>query len=78
MARVYVIDDDEQLLRMVGLMLQRGGHTTTLISNPIDGLEQIKADKPDLLFVDGFVHAPGKDKRDYMQNLEYIISTIEY
>lgn len=35
-------------------------------------------DKPDLLFVDGFVHAPGKDKRDYMQNLEYIISTIEY
>ncbi|MCA9972546.1 MAG: response regulator [Anaerolineales bacterium] len=52
MARVYVIDDDEQLLRMVGLMLQRGGHTTTLISNPIDGLEQIKADKPDLLLLD--------------------------
>ncbi|MCA9960053.1 MAG: response regulator [Chloroflexota bacterium] len=52
MARVYVIDDDEQLLRMVGLMLQRGGHSTTLISNPIDGFEQIKSDKPDLLVLD--------------------------
>lgn len=52
MARIYVIDDDEQLLRMVGLMLERGGHTVTLISNPIDGLEQIKSDKPDLLVLD--------------------------
>lgn len=52
MARIYVIDDDEQLLRMVGLMLERGGHTVTLISSPIDGLEQIKIDKPDLLVLD--------------------------
>jgi len=51
-ARIYVIDDDEQLLRMVGLMLERGGHTVTLISSPIDGLEQIKIDKPDLLVLD--------------------------
>ncbi len=35
-------------------------------------------EKQDLLFVDGFIHAPGKDKRDYMQNLECIISTVEY
>lgn len=52
MARIYVIDDDEQLLRMVGLMLDRGGHTTTLISDPVDGLEQVKNDKPDLLVLD--------------------------
>lgn len=52
MARIYVIDDDEQLLRMVGLMLERGGHTVTLISNPIDGLEQVKTDRPDLLVLD--------------------------
>lgn len=52
MARIYVIDDDEQLLRMVGLMLERGGHTVTLISNPVNGLEQVKADKPDLLVLD--------------------------
>jgi pilus assembly protein CpaE len=52
MARIYVIDDDEQLLRMVGLMLQRGGHTTTLITSPAEGFEQILADKPDLLVLD--------------------------
>lgn len=52
MARIYVIDDDAQLLRMVGLMLERGGHAVTLLNNPIDGLEQIKADKPELLVLD--------------------------
>ena len=52
MARIYVIDDDAQLLRMVGLMLERGGHIVTLLNNPIDGLEQIKADKPELLVLD--------------------------
>jgi pilus assembly protein CpaE len=51
-ARIFVIDDDEQLLRMVGLMLERGGHNITLINNPLDGLAQIKADKPDLLVLD--------------------------
>lgn len=52
MARVFVIDDDEQLLRMVGMMLERGGHTVTLLSDPVNGLEKIKADKPDLLVLD--------------------------
>lgn len=52
MARIYVIDDDAQLLRMVGLMLERGGHAVTLLNNPLDGLEQIRADKPELLVLD--------------------------
>ncbi|MCB0632620.1 MAG: DUF4837 family protein, partial [Lewinella sp.] len=46
-----------------------GAFVSYLIHNP---------EKKDLLFVDGFVHAPGKDKRDFMENLEYIISTTEY
>lgn len=46
-----------------------GAFVSYLIHNP---------DKQDLLFVDGFVHAPGKDKRDFMEHLEYIISTTEY
>lgn len=52
MARILVIDDDAQLLRMVGLMLERGGHTTTLMTNPVEGLNAIKANKPDLLVLD--------------------------
>ncbi len=32
----------------------------------------------ELVLVDGFVFAPGKDKRNYMQELEYVISTVEF
>ncbi|MCR9286107.1 MAG: DUF4837 family protein [Bacteroidetes bacterium] len=32
--------------------------------------------KNELLFIDGFVHAPGEDKRDHMQELEYILQGI--
>ena len=35
-------------------------------------------DNNELLFVDGFVHAPGKDKRNFMQHLEHIISTVNF
>jgi len=31
----------------------------------------------DLLFVDGFVHAPSKKKRNYIQQLEFVFGTIE-
>lgn len=46
-----------------------GSFVSYLIHNP---------EKKELLFVDGFVHAPGKDKRDFMEHLEYILSTTEY
>lgn len=46
-----------------------GAFMSYLIHNP---------DKNELLFVDGFVHAPGKEKRDFMEHLEYIMSTTEY
>lgn len=32
----------------------------------------------ELLFIDGFLHAPGEDKRDYMEQLDYIINTLEF
>lgn len=52
MANIYVIDDDDQLLRMVGLLLERGGHTPTLISSPKAALEKIREEMPDLLVLD--------------------------
>ncbi|MEJ2746752.1 MAG: response regulator [Anaerolineae bacterium] len=52
MAKIFVIDDDQQLLQMVGLMLERGGHSITLINKPEEGLQRIKAEKPDMLVVD--------------------------
>ncbi len=32
----------------------------------------------ELLFIDCFVHAPGKKKRDYIQHLEHLISNLKY
>lgn len=32
----------------------------------------------ELYFIDGFIHAPAKDKREYMQHLEHIFSTISF
>ena len=34
--------------------------------------------KNELLFVDGFVYAPGEDKRNWMQYLEYIMNTVKF
>ncbi len=32
----------------------------------------------ELVFVDGFVYAPGKRKRDYLQQLEYVFSSVKF
>jgi DNA-binding response OmpR family regulator len=68
-AHIFVIDDDEQLLRMVGLMLERGGHITTLLNNPLEGLERIKADEPDLVVLDVMMpHMNGHDVTRQIRN----------
>lgn len=46
-----------------------GAFVSYLIHNP---------DQNELLFIDGFVHAPGEEKRDFMQHLEYIISSVRF
>lgn len=46
-----------------------GPFISYLIHNP---------EKNELLFVEGFIYAPGEKKRTYMQYLEYLISTIEF
>lgn len=46
-----------------------GPFLSVLIHNP---------NKKKLLFVDAFVYAPGKKKRDLMVQLEYILSTLRY
>ncbi|MEM9823476.1 MAG: DUF4837 family protein [Bacteroidota bacterium] len=36
------------------------------------------ANTNELLFIDCFIHAPGKKKRDFVQHLEYIVGSINY
>lgn len=67
MANIFVIDDDAQLLQMVGLMLKRGGHTATLINNPFEGLEKLKEAKPDMLILD--VMMPGMSGHEFARQV---------
>lgn len=43
-----------------------GAFISYLVHNP---------ESNELVFLDGFVHAPGEEKRDFMQYLEYILNT---
>ena len=67
MAKIFIIDDDEQLLRMVSLMLERGGHSTTMINDPVEGLQAVKEEKPDLLVLD--VMMPGMSGHDIARDI---------
>ncbi|MFW6115575.1 MAG: AAA family ATPase [Chloroflexota bacterium] len=58
MARILVIDDDADLLRMLQLALERrGGHEAILCADGADGLAQARETPPDLAIVD--VMMPG-------------------
>lgn len=45
-----------------------GPFVSYLVHNPKDN---------SLIFIDGFLHAPGKDKRNMMMMIEYILQTVE-
>ncbi len=45
-----------------------GAFVSYLIHDPVN---------QDVVFVDGFIHAPGEDKRNFIQYLEHIIRTID-
>ena len=57
MAHILVIDDDFDLLNMLRLMLERGGHTVTTTADGADGLAKARELQPDLAIVD--VMMPG-------------------
>src|SRR5512136_217087 len=52
MATVLVIDDDVNLLRMLQIMLERGGFQTILSSHGEDGIRKAIEMHPDLAIVD--------------------------
>lgn len=52
MAQVLVIDDDEELLIMLGMILRRAGHTPLLVGDPLEGLACITSNSPDLIILD--------------------------
>src|SRR3972149_158106 len=57
MASILVIDDDLDLLNMLRLVLERGGHTVTTTADGADGLAKAHELKPDMAIID--VMMPG-------------------
>ncbi len=52
MSRVLVIDDDSMILRMAGFILKKGGHEAVTAASGAEGLEILKRELPDMVFVD--------------------------
>ena len=52
MAKIFVIDDDPELLMMVGMILRRAGHETVLASDSVDGSDRVIDEEPELLILD--------------------------
>ena len=59
MARIIVIDDDADIVRLVAIRLERAGHEVDEYYDGTSGLEAIQSAKPDLAVVDWMM--PGLD-----------------
>ncbi len=52
MARILVVDDDPDMLLAAKLCLESGGHTVIEAKGGPEGLEAVRAHKPDLIVLD--------------------------
>jgi CheY-like chemotaxis protein len=52
MAKILVIDDDPDILLSVRMCLEEAGHTVVEALNGTEGVEKMKADRPDLIILD--------------------------
>jgi CheY-like chemotaxis protein len=67
MAHVLVIDDDEQMPRMLSKMLIADNHTVSLAKDGVEGLQVYKQKKPDLVITD--IMMPNKCGTDLINDL---------
>lgn len=52
MARILVIDDDDDIAALVGLKLGLDGHTVDAEADGLQGLRRARVDRPDVVIVD--------------------------
>ena len=52
MARILVIDDETEWLRVLEVALQKAGHTVEQAANGMEGLDRARSGRPDLIIVD--------------------------
>lgn len=52
MAHILIIDDDQDILRLLEFSFTRSGHTVSMSSNGVQGLAQAEIEHPDLIICD--------------------------
>jgi len=52
MARILVVDDQEDILQTTALVLRKGGHEAVTVANGIDALDAARDERPDLILLD--------------------------
>jgi CheY-like chemotaxis protein len=52
MARVLIIEDEQDIREALAVLLESEGHDITTASNGVEGLEQARAHRPDILLLD--------------------------
>jgi len=67
-ARILVIDDDLDSLKLIGLMLQRQGYEVSAAGGGTQGLAQAERERPDLILLD--VMMPGIDGYELCRRLK--------
>jgi CheY-like chemotaxis protein len=51
-ARILLVDDDRDLVAVLRLVLEARGHTVLAAHDPVEGMRQVEAQRPDLLILD--------------------------
>lgn len=65
--KILVIDDDADTVTYLTTILEDNGYVTVSASNGREGLEAIRAEKPDLVSLD--LQMPGQTGTDFYRNL---------
>lgn len=50
--RILIIDDDPDITETMKIVLENAGHEISVAQNGTQGMEKVKADKPDLIILD--------------------------
>ena len=65
--RIFVVDDDPEVLKFVTLFLENAGHSVRSAGGAMEGLSQIKSFRPDLVLVD--LMMPGLNGLDFCREI---------
>jgi two-component system alkaline phosphatase synthesis response regulator PhoP len=68
MAKIFVVDDDEDIRELLKYNLEKNGHDVVACENGIDCLDKIQLSKPDLILLD--VMMPGLDGIEVCERLK--------